>query len=192
MYRRRRLVVLVGLLLVVLAAVLVGGFVWPGFWRAASTPEPVPTVTVTAPAPTPTVKAMERAEDETAFQKALPSSVLQYALGSLEAAKEAKEQGALEAWDAGYADGGPGEVTLRAGQWATADEAATAATAWTKAAGEADKEGDVKVGNKVVGRYAIVPGDAGTAVVVWQNGTAVLQATGPADAMEDFYAAFPL
>lgn len=194
-YRRRRLVVLVGLLVVVLAVVLVAGFVWPGFWRAERVPEPIPTVTVTAPAPTPTVKAMERAGDETAFQKALPSSVLQFALGSLSEggeAKEAKEQGALEAWNAEYADGGSGEIALVAGQWATSDEAAAAATAWTEAAGEADREGDVKVGKKVVGRYAIVPAGGGEAVVVWQNGTAVLQATGPADTMEDFYAAFPL
>ncbi|MFI6425441.1 hypothetical protein [Promicromonospora sp. NPDC050880] len=191
-YRRRRLVVVVGLLVVVLAVVFVAGFVWPGFWRAEQTPQPVPTVTVTAPVPTPTVKAMERASDETAFQKALPSSVLQFALGSLGEAEEPKEQGALEAWNAEYTDGDQGEVALVAGQWATSEEAATAAAAWTKAAGEADREGDVKVGKKVVGQYAIVPADGGTAVVVWQNGTAVLQATGPADTMEDFYAAFPL
>jgi hypothetical protein len=192
-YRRRRLVVVVGLLVIVLALVLVGGFAWPGFWRSeTTTPQPVPTVTVTAPAPTPTVKAMERAGDETAFQKALPSTVLQFALGSLAEAKEPKEQGALEAWNAEYADGGPGEVALMAGQWATSDEAAAAAKAWTQAAGEADREGDVKVGKKVVGQYAIVPAKGGKAVVVWQNGTAVMQATGPADTMEDFYAAFPL
>lgn len=191
-YRRRRLVVVVGLLVIVLALVLVGGFAWPGFWRAESTPQPVPTVTVTAAAPTPTVKAMERAGDETAFQKALPSSVLQFALGSLAEAKEPKEQGALEAWNAEYADGDSGEVALVAGQWATSDDAAAAATAWTQAAGEADREGDVKVGKKVVGQYAIVQAKGGKAVVVWQNGTAVMQATGPADTMEDFYAAFPL
>jgi len=189
-YRRRRLVVFVGLLVVVL--VLVGGFVWPGFWRAGATPQPVPTVTVTAAVPTPTVKAMERAGDETAFQKALPSAVLQFALGALDEAEEPKEQGALEAWTAEYADGGPGEIALVAGQWATSDEAATAAVAWTKAAGEADRTGDVKVGKKVVGQYAIAPAKGGKAVVVWQNGTAVIRATGPADTMEDFYAAFPL
>lgn len=192
-YRRRRLVVVVGLLVVVLVLVLMAGFVWPGFWRAeGATPQPVPTVTVTAPAPTPTVKAMERADDETAFQKALPSTVLQFALGSLAEAEEPKEQDALEAWSAEYADGGSGEVKLLAGQWATSDEAATAAAAWTRAAGEADREGDVKVGKKVVGQYAIAPAKGGKAVVVWQNGTAVLQATGPADEIEDFYAAFPL
>jgi hypothetical protein len=191
-YRRRRLVALVGLLVVVLAVVLAGGFLWPGFWRAEATPQPVPTVTVTAPAPTPTVKAMERGGDETAFQKALPSTVLRFALGSLAAAEEPKEQGALEAWNAQYADGGSGEVALVAGQWATADEAAAAAAAWTEEAGEADREGDVKVGKKVVGQYAIAPAKGGKAVVVWQNGTAVMRATGPADTMEDFYAAFPL
>jgi hypothetical protein len=192
-YRRRRLVVVVGLLLIVLALVLVGGFAWPGFWRTSETePQPVPTVTVTAPAPTPTVKAMERAGDETAFQKALPSTVLRFALGSLTEVKEAKEQGALEAWDAEYSDGGSAEVALRAGQWATSDEAAEAAAAWTRAAGEAEREGDVKVGKKVVGQYAIMPAEGGSAVVVWQNGTAVMEASGPADTMEDFYAAFPL
>jgi hypothetical protein len=192
-YRRRRLVAVVGLLVIVLVVVLVGGFVWPGFWRAEATPQPVPTVTVTAPVPTPTVKAMDRSGDETAFQKALPSTVLQFALGSVgEAGAIKEEQGALEAWNAEYSDGGSGEVALRAGQWATSDEAAQAAAAWTKAAGEADREGDVKVGKKVVGQYAIIPAKDGSAVAVWQNGTAVMQATGPADTMEDFYAAFPL
>jgi hypothetical protein len=193
-YRRRRLVVVVGVLVLALALILMAGFVWPGFWRADAPPppQPVPTVTVTAPVPTPTVKAMDRSGDETAFQKALPSTVLQFALGSLADAKEPKGQGALEAWNAEYSDGGSGEVVLVAGQWATPDEAAEAAAAWTSAAGEAEREGDVKVGKKVVGQYAIVPAKGGKAVVVWQNGTAVMQATGPAGAMEEFYAAFPL
>lgn len=189
-YRRRRLVV--GVLILVLALLLVGGFAWPGFWRSEATPQPMPTVTVTAPAPTPTVKAIKRSEDETAFQKALPSSVLQFALSSIDEAKEPKEQGALEAWLAQYADGGAGEVAVRAGQWATDEEAAKAASVWTQAAGTADREGDVKVGKEVVGRYALVPGKGDQAVMVWQNRSTVLQATGPADVMEDFYAAFPL
>lgn len=191
-YRRRRLVVVVGLLVVVLFLVLVAGFVWPGFWRGGATPQPVPTVTVTEAVPTPTVKAMERSGEETAFQKALPSAVLQFALGSLTEAKEPKGEGALEAWNAEYSDGDTGEVALLAGQWATEDEAATAAAAWTRSAGEAESEGDVKVGKKVVGQYAIVPAKGGKAFVVWQNGTAVMRASGPADMMEDFYAAFPL
>lgn len=191
-YRRRRLVVVGGLLVIVLTLVLVAGFAWPGFWRAEATPQPVPTVTVTAPVPTPSVKAMERGGDETAFQKALPSAVLQYALGSLAEAKEPKGDGALEAWNAEYVDGGSGEVALLAGQWATPGEAADAAEAWTEAAGEAEHQGDVKVGKKVVGQYAIMPVQGGTAVIIWQNGSAVMRATGPADVIEDFYAAFPL
>src|SRR5690606_12133052 len=174
--------VLLGLLVLVLVVVLVAGLVWPGFWRAEGTPQPVPTVTVTAPAPTPTVKAIERSRDgtdfqqalpsavlryalgardeaaeptgkaigracyETVFQQALPTAVLRYALGALEEADEPKEQGALEALSARYADGGSDEIELVAGQWATDDEAATAAAAWPKAAGEAEHEGDVKVG----------------------------------------------
>jgi hypothetical protein len=192
-YRRRRLAAVVGLLVILLVLVLIAGFVWPGFWRSGeAAPQPAPTVTVTAPVPTPTVKAMERAGDETAFQEALPSAVLQFALGSLTEAKEPKGQGALEAWNAEYADGGDGEVKLLAGQWATSDEAADAAVAWTSTVGEAEREGDVKVGKKVVGQYSIVPAKGGNAVVVWQNGTAVMRATGPADMIEDFYAAFPL
>lgn len=191
-YRRRRFVAFVGVLVVVLALVLLTGFAWPGFWRAEATPEPVPTVTVTAPVPTPTVKAMDRSGEETAFQKALPSAVLQLALGSLDEAKEPKGEGALEAWNAEYSDGDAIEVTVVAGQWSSADEAATAATAWTSSAGEAERTGDVKVGKKVVGQYAFVPVKGGKTVVVWQNGTVVLQATGPTDRMEDFYTAFPL
>ena len=191
-YRRRRLVVAVGAVVLVLALLLLGGFAWPGFWRAEATPEPVPTVTVTAPAPTPTVKAMKRSGDETSFQKALPSGVLQFALASLDEEKEPKEQGALEAWKAVYADGGSDEVELVAGQWATDAEAEKAVAAWTQEAGKPDNEGDVKVGKKVVGQYALVPIKGDQVTVVWQNQSAVLRATGPKAVMEDFYAAYPL
>ncbi|WP_125773306.1 hypothetical protein [Antribacter gilvus] len=191
-YRRRRLVVGVLALLLAVALVLVAGLVWPGFWRAEAEPEPLPTVTATAPAPTPTVQPMARAAEETAFQKALPSAVLAYALLSQAASEPTLDAGAVEAWTAVYGDGAQ-EITVVAGQWASPEDATAAADAFRAAAGEASAEGDVLVGEEVVGTYGITPGPTpDTSVVTWRNGTAVLQATGLADAMEAFYAAFPL
>ncbi|MBL0886847.1 hypothetical protein [Myceligenerans indicum] len=190
-YRRRRLVV--GVLAVLVLVLLLGfsGLVWPGFLHAQE-PEPVPTVTVTAPVPTPAVKSMQRPDGETAFQEALPSAVLQFALTDMVKTDAAEESDATEGWKATYTDGGDLRVRVTATQWSSAEEATTSAEALTKAAGKAAKSGDVKVGDDVVGRYALTREDAGERTMIWRNGTAVLQADGPAEVIEEFYRAFPL
>ncbi|MCF4119447.1 hypothetical protein L1785_00430 [Antribacter sp. KLBMP9083] len=191
-FRRRRLVVAVLAGILALVLVLLLGFVWPGFWRSDEEPEPLPTVTVTAPAPTPTVDAMARAPEETAFQKALPSAVLQFALVSQAESPATLDAGAVEAWTFEYGDGSR-TVTVVAGQWATPEEATAATQAMMAAAGQPTAQGDVLVGDQVVGTYVITPGSAADlAVATWHNGTAVFQATGPLDVIEEFYAAFPL
>lgn len=192
-FRRRRLVVIGLAAFLALVLLLLLGFVWPGFWRAEEEePEPLPTVTVTAPAPTPTVDAMARAAEETAFQKALPSTVLQFALVSQAESPATLDAGAVEAWTFEYGDGAR-TVTVVAGQWATPEEATAAAQAMMAAAGQPTAQGDVLVGDQVVGTYAIMPGSTpDLAVATWHNGTTVFQATGPLDVIEEFYAAFPL
>jgi len=192
-YRRRRLVVLVGAALVV---ALVAGFlawVWPGFARAEQA-EPAPTVTVTADAPTPTLEPVART-GTTAFAQALPDTVLDLALRSESATDAWTAASALEAHQLVYADGEGDDataVTVVAGQWATPAEAEVAAADLVAAAGEPTDTGDVTVEGKISGTYAVTTGADGLSTVTWRNGTAVLQATGPAGVVEDVYAAYPL
>lgn len=192
-FRRRRIVVASGAGLLVLLVVLLTAFVWPGFAQE----DPEPQATVTAPVPTPTISPSGRPKDQTAFLKATPDAVLQLALREA-ATYEAweKDADAVEAWQLTYADGDGGGATsvqVLAGQWEDDDTATAAYEALVKAAGEPTGEGDVAVDDKAVGAYVITPGSAaGTSVVTWRNGTAVLQATGPTALMEDFYSAFPL
>lgn len=190
-YRRRRLVVgFLGVVVLTLVAVF-AGLIWPGFLHAEE-PEPVPTVTVTAPAPTPTVKSMKRADDETAFQRALPSSVLRFALADIEETDAKDELDATEGWRATYGDGSGHQVTVDAAQWASTQEAESAAEVMIEEVGDVAETGEVKVADDVVGEYALAPVDGGERTITWWNGTVVLRATGPADAIVRFYQAFPL
>lgn len=192
--RRRRLVVgsmAGGLVLVVM---VLTAFVWPGF---AVTPEPEPTATVTAPVPTPTISPSGRPEEQTAFLQATPDTVLQLALRAASPDDAwVSDADAVEAWSLTYADGDAADaakVDLVAGQWEDADAATSTYEALVKAAGTPIDEGDVLVRGEHAGRYVVTPGSAtGTAVVTWRNGTAVLQATGATDLVQDFYTAYPL
>lgn len=193
-YRRRRLAVLLGAVLVVALVVAFLAWVWPGFARAGQEAEPAPTVTVTADAPTPTLEPVERT-GTTAFAQALPDTVLDLVLRSESATDAWTAASALEAHQLVYADG-EGEdattVTVVAGQWATPAEAEVAAADLVAAAGEPVDTGDVTVEGEIAGTYAVTTGADGRSTVTWRNGTAVLQATGPADVVEDVYAAYPL
>ncbi|GAA1849218.1 hypothetical protein [Myceligenerans crystallogenes] len=191
MYRRRRIAVAALAVVVLLLVLGFAGLVWPGFLHARE-PEPVPTVTVTAPAPKPTIKAMKRSDDETAFQEALPSAVLQFALTEMGGTEAAADHGATEGWLATYSDGGSKKIKVEAAQWASSDESRPAAEALAKDAGEAERTGDVKVGKDVVGGYTLTAAADGRRTITWRNGTAVFRATGPADAIVAFYQAFPL
>ncbi len=193
-YRRRRLVVVVGLLLVVALVLAFLAWAWPGFARADAEPEPAPTVTVTAGAPSPTLEPVERT-GTTAFAQALPGTVLDLVLRSESATDAWTAASALEAHQLVYADGEGDDatsVTVVAGQWPTPAEAEVAAADLVAAAGEPVDTGDVTVEGEVAGTYAVTTGADGQTTVTWRNGTAVLQATGPADVVEDVYAAFPL
>lgn len=194
--RRRRLTVGGLALGVVLGVALLTALVWPGFARPD---DPAPAVTVTAAAPTPTVEPSGRPESQTAFLEALPDAVLQLAVRRVaESPAWVEDLDAIEAWDVTYADGpqpaaAAAVVRVTAGQWEDADDAGAALEALLAEAGEPTGEGDVMVDEQTAGEYAVTPGaEAGTSVVTWRNGTAVLQATGPSDLVEDFYSAFPL
>ncbi|MFC7878882.1 hypothetical protein [Isoptericola sp. NPDC057391] len=192
-FRRRRIVVASAAGALVLLIVLLTAFVWPGFARS----DPAPQTTVTAPVPTPTISPSGRPEDQTSFVKAQPDSVLALALRSVTEDRSWEDDAdAVESWQLVYADrDGDGSTTVQvhAGQWEDDDAATGAYEALVKAAGEPTGEGEVTVDGTATGAYVVTPGStAGTAVVTWRNGTAVLQATGPADLVEDFYSAYPL
>ncbi|WP_278236444.1 hypothetical protein [Isoptericola sp. AK164] len=190
---RRRRVVLAVVLLVVAVVAVVTAFFWPGFARQEA--EPLPEVTVTAAPPTPTAEASPLPEDATDFLSAMPDSALQ--LVRLDTAEGGwiEEVDAVEAWEIVYADGSEGgeQVDLVTGQWPDGDAAAEVYTSLLQAAGEPVAEGDVTVGGEAVGDYAVTPGSAaGESVVTWRNDTAVFQATGPDQLVQDFYETFPM
>lgn len=195
--RRRRVVAGLALGLVLLVALLTA-FVWPGFARPDD--EPLPAVTVTAPVPSPTVEPAGRPENQTAFLKAMPDSTLQLAVREVKPHTPWEDnRDAIEAWRLTYVDGndpaadGAAVVQLVAGQWEDADEAGSVLDSLLEDAGEPTTTGDVTVDGEKAGTYAVTPGsDEGTSVVTWRNGTAVLQATGPTDLVQEFYTAFPL
>lgn len=192
-YRRRRLVAALALVLVVALVVALLAFVWPGFARSGGEAEPAPTVTVTGEPATPTLEPAERTAS-TPFAQALPATVLDLALRSDAATEAWSESGALEAYELVYADGESEDattVTVLAGQWPTPEEAENAAAALLGDAEPSTQE-DVTVDGETVGTVVVVPGEDGTATVTWRNSTAVLQATGPADVVEDVYAAYPM
>ena len=192
-FRRRRIVVASAAGALVIVVALLTAFVWPGFAK----PEPEPQATVTAPVPTPTISPSGRPDAQTAFVEAQPDTVLALALREVtEDATWEDDADAVESWQLVYADGdGEGATTVQvhAGQWEDDDAASAAYAALVKAAGEPTGEGEVTVDGETVGSYVVTPGSTtGTAVVTWRNGTVVLQATGPADLVEEFYSAYPL
>lgn len=158
------------------------------------TPEPIvlDAETVTAEAPTPAVEPIERTP-ATAFETALPSVVRGWAVASDEAAPELLAAGALEGRTLTYTDGAedPVELTLLAGQWATVEAADAHLNSVVATLGAVTESGQVPAEGAPLGRFAVV--DSGdTATVVWTNGSAVLQLTGPTDAVREAYLAFPL
>lgn len=198
-YARRRLVVLVAALVVVAVIVAFTAFVWPGFARGGDAKEPAP-VTVTAPPATPTIAPVERTAT-TELAKAMPATVLQFALRSEAPTDAYSGAGAIEGHELVYADA-EGEqattVTVRVGQWGDDEEAQEAydallATA-VGAGGDPTSTGEVEVGGEPAGPFAVTKtgADTGQSTVTWRNGTVVLQATGPSDEIEAFYTAFPL
>lgn len=193
------------------AVVVVGGVVagvlagQGAFTPAAPSPS---TSTVVLASPTSTIDPVGR-DATTAFASALPGTVLQYAVASSEEDAERVADGALEAWLETWTDGGDATLTVRAGQWETAEEAAAVADAVAQGLPEAQAPdgtpsagstaapalpatGDVVVDGETVGTYTVVDAGDGTGVAVWSNGTAVLEITGPVGQILDLYAAFPL
>lgn len=192
--RRRTVVGLVAAAVVVLGVVLAVVLV------LGNRPEPAVVApeaeVVTLPLPTPTVEPVAK-EAGTAFFDALPSTVLSYALTGAAEDPEPLAAGALESYRLDYTDGGDGSLTVRASQWRTSEAAAAAfqdvltAQADALAAAGAE-EAEVEVQGGAPGRYVFLPGSDGMGTAWWTNGTVLIQVAGPAEAVPDVHAAFPL
>lgn len=189
--RRPRLLLLVSIA-VVAVVVAVGAWLVLG---GRDTPAATATTERIA-SPTPTLAPVQRPAT-TAFAERLPSTVLQYALVSSSDNLDWLAAGALEAYLEEFGDGGSATLTLRAGQWATAEEATAAFTAFTADAeppggGNLAPSGPVLAGGAEVGRYVVADAGDGNATLTWSNSTAVLQLMGPLGEVERAYLAFPV
>lgn len=106
---------------------------------------------------------------------------------------EAAPPGADDA-DADEAEGSAGaaeddaDVADETATDAPADDAPDAATP----APALPQDGPVQVDGTEVGAYAIVPMPDGTGTALWHNGTALVEVTGPAEVLAEFFAAFPM
>jgi hypothetical protein len=192
------LFLLVGVLVVAVA----GAATWWFVFR--NTPVSTPTVTIERqPLPTPTIPAVPRPAD-TAFTRALPTSVLQYAVVSSAAEPSWTDLGALEAYVEELSDGGDGTLVLRAGQWATPEEvgvafaqitqppAETDPTATSTGTGGTPRTGKVQVGGVEVGHFVILDAGDGNGSITWSNNTSIFQLTGTAAEAVRAYKAFPM
>ena len=206
--RSRALWVVIGVPVVLVAAVVLFFVLRPGDDRTASA-----TVTTTLPVPTATSEPLDR-EGATALVQALPGTVRQFVLATVEPTDTL--DGALEAYVAGYAgdaldaQGSPAAsatspsatgttetaasgFTVTVGQWKDAAAATEAAAVLTADLGEPTSTEDVTVGDEVTGSLSFFLADGepeGTAV--WTNGTVVLRAEGPASEIVNFATGFGL
>lgn len=209
--RRRRWPLVVG----IVAAVLVVGGAGTAYvlTRDDAGPAAAPP-DVVLPSPTASVEPVARPAT-TAFASALPATVLQYALTASADDAEWLAQGAVEAYTETYGDGGDAEVTVRAGQWATPEEAdavlaglvaglpavpeptaspsaAASASATAEAGPRVLSTGEVLVDGAATGTVTVLDAGDGSGVAVWRNGTTVFHVVGPAADIANLYAAYPL
>jgi len=194
---------IIGVVVLVVAAVIIGIVNSKGSDDTAAPPAVASTVLL--PSPTPTVAPVARTATS-AFATALPASVMQYALATSAENPAWTTAGAIEAYTETYTDGGTGSVTVNAGQWETPAEATTfAATLAAPAPAAANptatadpgapklpQSGDVTAAGATVGTYTISDLGNGTGTAVWTNGTTVFQVTAPVADIVDFYSAYPL
>ncbi|WP_456787783.1 hypothetical protein [Cellulomonas sp. P5_C5] len=192
---------IIGVVVLVVAAIVIGIVVSSGDETADGSPAVATTILL--PSPTPTVEPVARTATS-AFAVALPTSVLQYALATSAPDAEWQAAGAVEAYTETYTDGGSGTVTVRSGQWETNEEAnAFAATLFAalpvapspsaSPSGPAlPQTGEVTAAGAVAGTYSIADAGDGTGVAVWTNGTTVFQVTAPVEDIVNVYNAFPL
>ncbi|WP_297083919.1 hypothetical protein [uncultured Demequina sp.] len=173
--------------LVVIGLLVLGGIGYGLYVLLSPEPETVQLTeeVLVAEKEVPTLDPIEIA-DPTAFQAALPTVVGTFVLTdaqSPDVADAGLEARAAEVSDLTYGDG---EVELQVRAIQHYDDEAAVAQFEALTADSTDRE-PVDAGGSQVGERASIDGG-----IVWRNGTAVFVLTGPADELEDFYAAYPL
>lgn len=162
-------------------------------WNLTDAGRPGGNVTSTTTGPVPTTTVSPVAHDQSAFTQAQPGTVLDYsltAIGELEVPGDP-----VEAWQLTYTSPDRA-IDVVAAQWPDVDAAHGAfETLFEAEAGDAEETtdlGPVEVGGQVAGEAWLLTRSGGDGLLLWQNSTAVLTLTGPADALEPFQLAYPM
>lgn len=185
-------------LVVLVVFVLLSAFVWPGWAKNSGT---------TAEGTTkeqgqeqeaekkPTIDADPLPEDATDLLKTMPDTSLNYARKGVTESQNWVDSSPLEEYTVTYSTGKAAQdITLVVAQWTKSDDAKTRYDALiSELTGEKLASGNIKVSGQVTGAYETHTdvNDEKKAVAVWQNDTVVFQASGPTDAIKEFYKEFP-
>lgn len=188
-------VVVAAALVVVLA--LVSAFAWPGWALNKSDSVTTSQQQGQAKEPTkPTIDAVALPEDASELLKAMPDSVLNYARTKVATTEEWSKASPIEEYTITYSTGTAAKnVTMVVAQWSNSD---TAEKQYSSVVGGLTGKqlgaGNVKVSGKTTGSYVVKvdTNNEKNAVAVWQNDTVVFQVSGAKDAVQRFYAQFPL
>ncbi|MBW3083012.1 hypothetical protein [Bifidobacterium phasiani] len=184
---------------VVIVLAVLSAFVWPGWAVRSDGGDPQQNTQQEQEGQretTPSIEPVALPDDASELLKAMPDTVLDFARTAAGASGSWTTSNPLEEYTLTYSTGDAAQdVTLIVAQWATADEARTQYDALAGAlTGDELGSGEVKVSGETTGNYVarVDASDDAKAVAVWQNDTAVFQATGARESVEDFYMEFPL
>lgn len=126
----------------------------------------------------------------------MPDSVLNFARTEASPSANWTSSSPLEEYTLTYSTGtDSADVTLIVAQWSTSDSAKSEYDSLTSAlTGTELAAGNVKVSGTTTGSYVVREdsSDSKKAVAVWQNDTAVFEATGVRTSVTRFYQKFPL
>ena len=188
----RNRAIAIAVIFAIIGVSLIAAFIWPGWARhSADNGSHVATGTQAVVSVDPVVLP----QDATDLEKILPDSVESYARGEVKSITAWESSEPTEEYQVVYTNGDhKADITVTFGQWTSADYANAQYTSLVSALkGDKKASGKVNVNGKETGAYELhtVEGNTEQSVVVWQNGTTVFHAQGPANAVNNFYAKFP-
>lgn len=169
-------------------------FGYPGY--AISEPVPVE-LAVTIPQLKPTATPALREGEQTALVQAIPDVVQHWVQAGISGNSDwQKDAYAVEAWNVTYLDGATNnkqQIKVIVGQWASDTEAAQFYRKQkAKVDGDAINVNGVLISGQTVGEYSLFAGDGEQGEIWWRNGTVVVTAAGPTEALAEFYSAYRL
>lgn len=202
-----KLTVVVSVVAILIVLAVLSAFVWPGWaLRSSSSGSSAGTSSSSSSASgsassspeatKPTISASSLPTDATSLLKAMPDSVLNFARTEASPSASWTSSSPLEEYTLTYSTGvSSADVTLIVAQWSTSDSAKSEYDSLTGAlTGTELAAGNVKVSGTTTGSYVVRTdsSDSKKAVAVWQNDTAVFEATGAKTSVTRFYEKFPL